>query len=102
MWVTRSLSVEDWTAIREIGVHTMRRWSSPRNSATPQSPPNGDTFTVWSVSLTSHVVAPLLKGVNLRWLDRMRFARGEPPELAILYDNCRDCTAQHLLHGLSL
>ncbi len=42
--------------------------------ATPQSPANDDTFTVWSVSLTSHVVAPLLKGVNLRWLDRMHFA----------------------------
>ena len=59
----------------------------------PQSPANADTFTVWSVSLTSHVVAPLLKGVNLRWLEGCAL-HGRPLEPAILYDNCRDCSAQ--------
>jgi hypothetical protein len=48
---------------------------------------------VWSVSLTNHIVAPIIKGVNLRWLDWMRFADGAPEELAVLYDNCRDCAA---------
>ena len=94
VWVTRSLSEQDWTAIREIGVQYDAALVVTTYRATPQSPANNDTFTVWSVSLTSHVVAPLLKGVNLRWLERMRFAPGAPLEPAILYDNCRDCAAQ--------
>jgi hypothetical protein len=94
VWVTRSLAVEDWTAIREIGVQYDAALVVTTLRPTPQSPANADTFTVWSVSLTSHVVAPLLKGVNLRWLDRMHFADGAPEELAALYDNCGDCAAQ--------
>lgn len=94
VWVTRSLSEQDWTAIREIGVQYDAALVVTTMRPTPQSPANADTFTVWSVSLTSHVVAPLLKGVNLRWLERMRFAPGAPLEPAILYDNCRDCSAQ--------
>jgi hypothetical protein len=94
VWVTRSLAVEGWTAIREIGVQYDAALVVTTLRPTPQSPANADTFTVWSVSLTSHVVAPLLKGVNLRWLDRMHFADGAPEELAALYDNCGDCAAQ--------
>jgi hypothetical protein len=94
VWVTRSLAVEDWTAIREIGVQYDAALVVTTLRPAPQSPANADTFTVWSVSLTSHVVAPLLKGVNLRWLDKMHFADGMPEELAALYDNCRDCAAQ--------
>ncbi len=93
VWVTRSLSVEDWTAIREIGVQYDAALVVTTLRPTPQSPANADNFTVWSVSLTSHVVAPILKGVNLRWLDWMRFAEDAPAEPAILYDNCRDCAA---------
>jgi hypothetical protein len=94
VWVTRSLAVEDWTAIREIGVQYDAALVVTTLRPMPQSPANADTFTVWSVSLTSHVVAPLLKGVNLRWLDRMHFADGAPEELTALYDNCGDCAAQ--------
>ncbi len=61
--------------------------------ATPQSPPSADTFTVWSLSLTSHVVAPLLKGVNLRLLDWILLADGKPRELAAMYDDCTECDA---------
>jgi hypothetical protein len=61
--------------------------------ATPQSPPDADTFTVWYASLTSHVVAPLLKGANLRLLDWMPLADGRPPELGALYDDCNECAA---------
>jgi hypothetical protein len=93
VWVTRSLTVENWTAIREIGVLYDAALVVTTDRATPQSQANADTFTVWNVSLTSHVVAPLIRGVNLRWLDRMRFTADGPEELAILYDNCRDCVA---------
>jgi hypothetical protein len=93
VWVTRSLTVENWTAIREIGVQYDAALVVTTQRATPQSPANADTFTVWSASLTSHVVAPLLKGVNLRWLDWMRFADGAPQELTALYDDCRECAA---------
>jgi hypothetical protein len=91
VWVTRSLAVENWTAIREIGVQYDAALVVTTNRATPQSPPNADTFTIWSVSLTNHALTRLVTGVNLRWLDWMTFAEGEPQELAALYDNCAGC-----------
>ena len=93
VWVTRSLAAEKWTAIREIGVQYDAALVVTTLRATPQSPANDDTFAVWSVSLTNHSLTPLLKGVNLRWLDFMLFAAGAPQEPAALYDNCRECAA---------
>jgi hypothetical protein len=92
-WVTRSLQVEKWTAIREIGVVYDAALVVTTDRPTPNSPPSDDTFTIWNVSLTSHIVAPLLKGVNLRWFDWEHFADGAPEELTALYDNCHDCAA---------
>lgn len=92
-WVKRSLQVEKWTAIREIGVLYDAALVVTTDRATPQSLPYTDTFTVWSASLTSHTVTPLLSGVNLRWSDWERFSRDTPLELPVLYDNCRDCAA---------
>jgi hypothetical protein len=92
-WVTRSLQVEKWTAIREIGVLYDAALVVTTERPTPNSPPGGDTFTIWNVSLTSHVVAPLLKGVNLRWFEWEHFADGAPEELTALYENCHDCAA---------
>jgi len=93
VWVTRSLAVENWTAIREIGVQYDAALVVTADRASPQSSPDADTFTIWSVSLTNHALTQLLKGVNLRWLDWMTFAEGAPQELAALYDNCTGCTA---------
>ena len=92
-WVTRSLTVEKWTAIREIGVVYDAALVVTTDRPGPQSPPSDDSFTIWNVSLSSHVVAPLLSGVNLRWFDWQHFAVGAPEELTILYDNCHDCAA---------
>ncbi len=92
-WVTRSLAVQNWTAIREIAVEYDGALVVTTNRATPQSAASADTFNVWSVSLSNHIVEPLLSGVNLRWLDWMRFSASAPEELAILYDNCHDCSA---------
>jgi hypothetical protein len=93
VWVTRSLAVEDWTAIREIAVEYDAALVVTTKRATPQSAATADSFDVWSVSLTNHIVAPVISGVNLRWLDWMRFSDGAPMELAVLYDSCRDCAA---------
>jgi hypothetical protein len=93
VWVKRSLEPEKWTAIREIGVEYDAALVVTTLRATPQSPPDADTFTVWYASLTSHVVAPLLKGANLRLLDWMPLADGRPPELGALYDDCNECAA---------
>lgn len=92
-WITRSLQVEDWTAIREIGVEYDAALVVTSDRTNPQAPPSSDTFTIWNVSLTSRVVAPLLKGVSLRWLDWEHFAQGKPAELTMLYDNCSNCAA---------
>jgi hypothetical protein len=93
VWVTRSLQIDPWTAIREIGVKYDAALVVTSFRATPQSLPADDTFTVWSVSLTSHLVAQLLTGVNLRLFDWERFADGASEDLAALYDNCRNCSA---------
>ena len=91
VWVTRSLAVQDWSAIREIAVQYDAALVVTTNRANPQSTANAETFNVWSVSLTNHIVAPLIGGVNLRWLDWMRFADSAPEELAVVYENCREC-----------
>jgi hypothetical protein len=91
VWVTRSLAVENWTAIREIGVQYDAALVVTTNRSAPQSSPNADSFTIWSISLTNHALTPLLKGYNLRWLDWMTFTEGGPQELPALYDNCIEC-----------
>jgi len=93
VWVTRALDAEKWTAIREVGVEYDAALVVTTQRPTPQSPANADAFSVWSISLTNHGVTPLLTGVNLRWLDWMRFNEGAPQEPGILYDNCIECTA---------
>jgi hypothetical protein len=77
-WVTRSLAVEDWTAIREIAVEYDAALVVTTKRANPQASATADSFSVWSVSLSNHIVAPVVSGVNLRWLDWMRFADGAP------------------------
>lgn len=92
-WVTRTLAVEDWTAIREIAVEYDAALVVTAKRTTPQSIAGADSFSIYTASLTAHTYAPLIKGFNLRWLDWMRFADGAPQELAVLYDNCHDCAA---------
>jgi len=92
-WVTRSLAVGDWTAIREIAVEYDAALVVTTNRPSPQAQPNADTFTIWTASLTDHSYAPLIRGVNLRWLDWMRFVDDAPYELAILYEDCGNCVA---------
>jgi len=92
-WVTRSLTVENFSAIREIGVEYDAALVITTTRSNPQSLPAADTFTVWSLSLTSHSYVPLLKGVNLRLLDWLLLDDGHPRELAALYDDCADCQA---------
>ncbi len=93
VWVTRSLEVEKWTAIREIGVEYDAALVETVKRQGPQASPGSDSFTIWNVSLTSHLITPLITGVNLRWFDVQNFAAGAPAEPTILYDNCRDCAA---------
>ncbi len=99
-WITRSLAVEKWTAIREIGLVYDAALVVTADRSNPQSPPGDDSFTIWNVSLTSHVVAPLITGVNLRWFDLEHFADGAPEDLTILYDNCHDCAASSYFTAL--
>jgi hypothetical protein len=97
VWVTRAMQPEKWTAIREIGVEYDAALVVTTLRTSDQSAPNADTFSVWNVSLTNHLVTPLFHGVNLRWVDWMRFAESGPLEPAMLYDNCSDCAADTYL-----
>ena len=93
VWVTRALQGEKWTAIREIGVEYDAALVVTTLRSSSRSAANADTFAIWNVSLTDHLVMPLIKGVNLRWTDWLRFAKGAPAEPGILYDDCADCAA---------
>jgi hypothetical protein len=92
-WVERALETEKWTAIREIGVMYDAALVVTTQRANPDALPSADSFQLWSVNLTNHARTPLLKGVNLRWVDWMHVREGSPHELAILYDDCHDCAA---------
>jgi len=92
-WVQRSLAPEKWTAIREIAVEYDAALVVTTLRRTPESLPSADTFTVWTLSLTSHNLAPLLHGVNLRLLDWIELQEGRPRELAAIYDDCGECSA---------
>jgi|HubBroStandDraft_1064217.scaffolds.fasta_scaffold58009_2 hypothetical protein len=93
VWVTRALAVQDWSAIREIGVKYDAALVVTTLRKTPQSLPQDDTFSVWSVSLTSHTLNLLVSGVNLRVIDWQHFADGFQNDLIALYDDCRGCAA---------
>ena len=93
VWVTRSLAVDEWSAIREIGVKYDAALVVTTDRKTPQSLPEDDTFSVWSASLTSHAVTLLLGGVNLRIFDWQHFADGFDDDLIAFYDDCRSCAA---------
>jgi hypothetical protein len=93
VWVTRALAVQDWSAIREIGVKYDAALVVTTHRKTPQSLPEDDTFSVWSISLTNHAVTSLIGGVNLRILDWQHFADGFQNDLTAMYDDCRACAA---------
>ena len=93
VWVQRALAAEKWSAIREIGVQYDAALVVTTERAAPDALPDADTFQLWSVNLTNHMRTALLKGVNLRWVDWMNLREGTPHEVAILYDDCRDCAA---------
>ncbi len=93
VWVTRSLEAEKWSSIREIGVLYDAALVVTTTRTNPQASPSSDTFNLWSASLTTHAITPLLKGVNLRWLDWMQFSETGPPELGALYEDCAECAA---------
>src|SRR5215472_7613266 len=73
VWVTRSLEAEKWSSIREIGVIYDAALVVTTLRTNPAASPGSDTFNLWSASLTTHAITPLLKGVNLRFLDWMQF-----------------------------
>lgn len=93
IWVTRAISTEKWTSIREIGVLYDAALVVTADRSAPDASPAADTFSVWNVNLTNHATTALMKGVNLRWLGWMQMRAGAPRELAVLYDDCHDCAA---------
>lgn len=92
-WVTRSLEPEHWTAIDEIAVEYDAALVVTTLRANPQALPGSDVVTVWNASLTTHSITPLLTGVNLRFVDWLKFSDGSERELGAIYDNCADCAA---------
>jgi hypothetical protein len=93
VWVTRALESEKWSSIREIGVLYDAALVVTTLRSNPEASPSSDTFNLWSVSLTTHALTPLLKGVDLRWLDWMPFSRNSQRELGLIYDDCGECAA---------
>ncbi len=90
-WVTNTLKVEKWTALREIGVEWDAALVVTTDRPGPQSSPESDSFTVWSVSLTSHQAQPLVTGVRPRLLQWIQFGVATDSELGLVYDSCREC-----------
>ncbi|WP_263359451.1 hypothetical protein [Acidicapsa ligni] len=92
-WVTTSLKAEKWTAIREIGVQWDSALVLTAERKTPQSSPQADAYTVWSVSLSKHESQPLFHAVNPKVLGWTTFGGEFVPELGLVYDDCSGCDA---------
>lgn len=93
IWVTRALDGQKWTAIREIGVQYDAALVVTTYRSSPQSSPNRDTFTIWSVSLADRKLTRIVDGANLRLSDWLLLNMGHDRELGALYDDCYDCAA---------
>jgi hypothetical protein len=93
VWVTRALDGEKWTAIREIGVEYDAALVVTTNRASAQAATLGDTFTIWSVSLSNRALTRIVDGANLRLMDWLLLNVGQGRELAALFDDCTDCQA---------
>jgi len=93
--VNQEIKGEHWTEIREVGVQWDAALVITSLRATPQSTPAADTYTVWSVALSKHLVQPLLHGVNPRILNWTTFSgvSSPLPELGFVYDDCYGCEA---------
>jgi hypothetical protein len=93
IWVTHALAGEKWTAIREIGVQWDAALVVTTQRGAADSSPAADTFQIYSVSLKSHLLTPILKGVNLRWVEGLQLSPSAAREPALLYDDCSECAA---------
>lgn len=93
VWVTRALQGEQWTAIREIGVQYDAALVVTTERSAPDASPDTDTFHIWSISLTNHLLTSLLKGVDLRWVDSMELSPGTAREPAAMFEDCLQCAA---------
>ena len=92
-WVRHSLDSQKWTVIREIGVEYDAALVITDQRKSRNTMPSTDRFSLWSVSLTTHAVTPLVTGANLRFVDWLRFTAGRAPEIALFYDDCEHCQA---------
>lgn len=93
VWVTRALDGEKWTAIREIGVEYDAALVVTTNRRSPQASTLGDTFTIWSVSLSNRALTRIVDGANLRLMDWLLLNVGQGRELGALFDDCTECQA---------
>jgi len=92
-WVRHSLDEEKWDVIREIGVEYDAAVVITDQRKSNQAMPSLDTFSLWSVSLTSHSVKLLFSGANLHFIEWLRLTAGRAPEIALFYDDCENCQA---------
>ena len=92
-WVCHSLDSQQWTVIREIGVEYDAALVITDQRKSKNAMPNTDTFSLWSVSLTTHATTLLVSGAKLRFVDWLRFTAGRAPEIALFYDDCEHCQA---------
>ena len=86
-WVKRSLAASSWSSIREIGVLYDAALVVTTERPGPQSTPASDTFTVWSVSLTSRTYYKLLQGAHFQAVGLLNLGGESGPDLGVLYDN---------------
>lgn len=98
--VEQALKTENYTAIREIGladgfavVMTVQRESG-------QATPDGDQWSVYSVSTKDWKARPLLTGYNLQIKDWISLQSRDKQDLGIVYMDCWECEPASLFTAL--
>jgi hypothetical protein len=85
------LQAEIYSAIREIGVVADSALVFTTTREADQNTPEGDMWTVYSISTKSAKVRKLLTGYDLHIVAWLRFLTDHDGELGITYLDCYEC-----------
>jgi hypothetical protein len=94
--IAKVLQAENYSAIREIGVVADFALVLTTEREPEWTTPEGDMWTVYSISMEAAEFRKLLSGYNLRMVTWLKFVPGHDGDLGITYLDCYECEAATL------
>src|SRR5215813_10516332 len=94
--IAKVLQAENYSAIREIGVVTDFALVFTTEREPEWTTPEGDMWTVYSISIQTAKFQKLLSGYSVRMVTWLKFVPGHDGDLGITYLDCYECEAATL------